>query len=261
MKPTIALQLYTVRDPLAQDFEGTLAQVAKAGYKNVELAGLYNRTPQQVREILDKLKLKAVAAHLGLDLLSDKLDQTIAEAKVLGYTNLVLPWLGEEFRTPEGYAKAAKVLEAAGRKAADAGMTVCYHNHNFEFAKLADGSRGWDILYGKSDPKFVQSEMDLFWVTFAGEDPLKLMQQFTGRLPILHIKDMAAGPEKKMAEVGTGVIDYKAIVKAAPACGVKTYVIEQDNNWAGAPVASAKLSLSNLKKAIKPAPAPLGLAR
>jgi sugar phosphate isomerase/epimerase len=251
MKPSIGLQLYTVRDPLGQDFEGTLAQVAKAGYKNVELAGLYNHTPQQVRETLDKLKLKAVAAHMGIDGMRDKLDQAIADAKVLGYKYLVLAYLNDDVRNPEGYAQSAKVLETAGRKAADAGLTVCYHNHNFEFAKLADGSRGWDILYGKTDPKFVQAEIDLYWATFAGQDPMKLLEQFKGRMPLLHIKDMAAGPEKKMAEVGTGIIDYKAITKAAPGFGVQAYIIEQDTNWNGTPVASAKLSLANLKKACK----------
>jgi sugar phosphate isomerase/epimerase len=251
MKPSIALQLYTIRDPLAQDFEGTLAQVAKAGYRNVELAGLHNHTPQQVREVLDKLKLKAVSAHMGVDALRDKLDQAIAEAKVLGYKNLVLAWLPNDLRTPEGYAQAAKVLEAAGQKAADAGLTVCYHNHDFEFAKLADGTRGWDVLFGKTNPKLVKSEMDLYWVAFAGQDPLKLVQQFSGRLPLLHIKDMAAGPERKMTEVGTGVIDYKAIAAAAPACGVKTFVIEQDGNWTGSPLESAKTSLANFKKALK----------
>jgi sugar phosphate isomerase/epimerase len=251
MKPSIALQLYTVRDPLGQDFEGTLAQVAKAGYKNVELAGLYNHTPQQVREILDKLKLKALAAHMGIDGLREKLDQSIAEAKAIGYKYLVLAHLGDNMRTPEGYSEAAKALEAAGRKAADAGLTVCYHNHDFEFAKLADGSRGWDILYGKTDPKFVQAEIDLYWVTFAGQDPMKMIEQFKGRLPLLHIKDMAAGPEKKMTEVGTGIIDYKAITRLAPGLGVKAYIIEQDTNWNGTPVDSAKLSLANLKKATK----------
>jgi sugar phosphate isomerase/epimerase len=251
MKPSIALQLYTVRDPLAQDFEGTLALLAKGGYKNVELAGLYGRTPQQVRDILDKLKLKAVAAHVGLDVLRDQIDQAIADAKVLGYKSLVMPWLAETFRSPEGFAQVAKTLEAAGRKAADAGMIVCYHNHDFEFAKLADGSRGWDILYAKSDPKFLKAEADLYWAAYAGEDPLKLMQQLGARLPLLHVKDMAAGPERKMAEVGTGVIDYKTIAKAAPGCGVKAFVIEQDRDWNGSPVASATLSLANFKKLAK----------
>jgi sugar phosphate isomerase/epimerase len=251
MKPSIALQLYTVRDPLAQDFEGTLALLAKAGYKNVELAGLYERTPQQVRDILDKLKLKAVAAHVGLDWFADKMDQAIADAKVLGYKNLVMPWLPNELRNAAGFTQVAKTLEAAGRKAADAGMTVCYHNHDFEFIKLGDGTRGWDILYAQSDPKYLQAELDLYWAAFAGEDALKVMQQLSGRLPLLHVKDMAAGPERKMAEVGTGVIDYQAIAKAAPACGVKAFVIEQDRDWAGSPVESARLSLANFKKLAK----------
>ena len=95
------------------------------------------------------------------------------------------------------------------------------------------------------------AELDAFTDSHAGEDPLKVMQQFSGRLPLLHVKDMAAGPERKMAEVGTGVIDYKTIIKAARACGVKAFVIEQDRDWNGAPVDSAKLSLANLKKLVK----------
>ena len=245
----IGLQLYTVRDALAQDFERSLKQVAKFGYEYVEWAGLYGRTAAQVRTLADKLGLKSSSAHAGLEAFTTGLDQTIADARTLGYTLLVCPWLDGKYHNPEGFKHVAKVLTEAGKKAADHGMKVCYHNHAFEFNKLADGSIGMDILYGESDPRFVWAELDLYWVWHGGQCPNAWLQKLAGRTPLVHVKDMAKLPDRRMIEVGHGILDMATYLRTAEATGTQFLVVEQDGYWVdNDPLLSAKISYKNLGK-------------
>ncbi|MEX0776657.1 MAG: sugar phosphate isomerase/epimerase [Phycisphaeraceae bacterium] len=248
----IGLQLYTVRDVLKNGLEEGLARVAAIGYKNVELAGLYGKTPAEARKICDKLGLKITSAHVPVDQLRDNMAGAIADAKVLGYDLIVCPYLGDNFRTLKGYREAAAILNNAGKQAADAGMELGYHNHSFEFQMLEQGQRGMDILFGQTDPKLVGSELDVYWVQHGNEDPVAYMRKLAGRVPVLHIKDMEKGPNRGFAEVGTGVLNFKEIVAAAPSVGVRYYVIEQDGGWIdGDPMKSAKLSFDNFSKIAK----------
>jgi sugar phosphate isomerase/epimerase len=245
----IGLQLYTVRDALKRDFEGSLRQLAAAGYTHVETAGL-PQPAAKVRELLDSLGMKACGAHVGLDQLEKDLPAVIDEARTLGYRTVACPWVGDEWRTAAGYRKLAGVLDAIGRQLADAGLQLAYHNHDFEFAKLPDSSTGMDILFGETDPELVHSELDLYWVRYADHDPAAWMTRLAGRIPLIHIKDMTRiGSDKKMTEVGTGVIDYAALARLAPTVGVQYMVIEQDGGWIdNDPIKSATISLANFRK-------------
>jgi sugar phosphate isomerase/epimerase len=249
----ISVQLYTVRDAMQNDFEGTLEQIAKMGYEYVEFAGLYNREPAQVKKLLEKLGLKASSSHAGCDDMPTNFDKHIADAKTLGYQFIVCPYLSDAWRSPEGYRKAAKVLNEAGKKAQAQGIQVCYHNHSFEFEKLSDApgsANGMQILYGPGglDPKLVHAELDVYWVRHGNDDPVAWIEKLAGRVPLLHIKDMDNTPQRGFAEVGTGVIDMKPIVAAAKKAGVKYLVIEQDANFKKDSLDSVKVSLNNFKK-------------
>lgn len=248
MIPPIALQLYTVRDAMNQDLTGTLAQLARIGYRNVELAGLYKRTAAEVRKLLDDAGLKAVAAHVGIDQLKTQPEQAIADARTLGYDVIVCPWLAESMRTAEGYAATAGVLRQVAGRADAKGLSIGYHNHDFEFAVLPDGRTGMDVLFEGGQGSAPVAELDTCWAHAAGHDPVAWMKKLSGRLPLVHIKDFSA--QRKLTEVGTGTVNIQAIVNAAGGCGVKYLVIEQDNNWAGSPVESAKVSYENLRKII-----------
>jgi sugar phosphate isomerase/epimerase len=239
----IGLQLYTVRDQMKADMAGTLAQVAKAGYNDVEFAGYFEHSPKQVRELLDRNNLRAPAAHLDLAMLSgDQLPKTIEMAHTIGHELLVCPWIDEAARaTPAGWEKMADAFNKAGEAAKKAGLRFAYHNHSFEFAGPA-GKPYYDILLAKTDPALVSFEADLFWMTFAGANPLAYLEKHPKRFVSVHIKDMSksltlrSSDEKEMGkgdaaqvDVGQGSMDWGKILAAAKRHGVKYYFVEQDN--------------------------------
>src|SRR5690349_1077676 len=155
MSIPIALQLYTVRDQMEKDLEGTLAQVAKIGYQNVEFAGLFGRSASDVRKIIDKLGLKAVSGHVGVDGTEDNMKKNADDAKALGYSIVVSgppDWKISQKGTLAGYRDAAKILGKGAELAKKHGLTYAYHNHSFEYQKLEDGRNGMDVLYGEANP-------------------------------------------------------------------------------------------------------------
>ena len=247
----IGLQLYTVRDLLGKDFEGTLAQIAKIGYKNVEFAGLYERKASDVRKLLDKLGLKACSAHINIDGKPETLQRHIDDARVLGYDVIIsgLPSWNME-KTAAEYRKAVKTLCQAAKDAKAQGISYAYHNHSFEFQRFADADNksAMEIIFDESNPPLA-AELDVYWVQHGNDDPIKWIKKLAGRVPCLHIKDMEKGAGRGFAEVGTGIVDMKAVVAAAPAAGVRYLIIEQDSNWVkGDPLESVRISLENFRK-------------
>jgi len=248
----IALQLYTVRDAMAKDFEGTLAKVAAIGFKHIEFAGLYERDPKAVRTLIDKLGLKAVSGHVGIDGTEANIEREAALAKILGYDLIVSSppdgWKWAEKGTVAAYTGAVRTFEKASAFAKKHGLTYCYHNHSFEFDKLEDGRRGIDILFNDAKPPLA-SELDVYWVKHGHDDPVTWIKKLAGRVPLLHIKDMEKGEKRGFTEVGTGTVDMKAVVAAAPAAGVRYLIIEQDSNWKNNDgIESAKISFENFRK-------------
>lgn len=244
MSLPIGLQLYTVRDVLAEDLDAGLAQVASIGYQYVELAGLYGKTAAEFKALLDKHGLKAIAAHEGADGFFGDPSAVAERANLFGYSHVVCPYLDESQRAI-GYGKLAGQLIEVSNVLGGHGLTVCYHNHDFEWQPdvHAPDKRGVDLLFDGTD---LNSELDVYWVKKAGDNPLDWMKKLSGRLPILHMKDMADTPDQGFAEVGTGTIDFPAIIQAAESHGVKYLVVEQDSNWAVSPMESAKVGLENL---------------
>lgn len=222
----LGIQLYTVRDPLARDFPGTLAALAAIGYTEVEVWSLHGRSAAEVRRLLDEAGLRAPAGHVGLDAVTDGLEQTIADARTLGHSFVVVPWLPESLRTADGYADVADRFNRAGERLLAAGLRLGYHNHAFEFAPLAAGSTGYDILLARTEPQLVVMELDLFWIRQGGGNALDYFHSHPDRFRLVHVKDMAG--DGAMADVGQGVIDWPALLTAAREAGVQHFFAEHD---------------------------------
>jgi len=223
----VGIQLYTVRDQMKADFEGTLAHVAEIGYKEVEFAGYFDHTPADVRAILDRHGLSAPSTHIALGEI-DAWKASLDTAKAIGHEYIVVPWIPQEKRlTLDGWKNVAGVFNRAAQLAHDAGLQFAYHNHDFEFPKL-EGQVPYDVLLQSTDPKLVQLEIDLYWITKGGQDPLNYFSRWPGRIPLVHVKDSAGAPEHKMVDVGQGKIDWKRIFAKKEQAGIKHFFVEHD---------------------------------
>jgi len=248
-KLPVCLQLYTLRDDLKADFAGTLEKVAQIGYAGVELAGFGGLSAEDVKGLLAKNNLIACGSHVGIEAMEKDLDSVIAQHKTIDTPFVTVPYLAEDRRKDiGGYAALAKQLNDLGAKLKAAGLTLCYHNHAFEFEKFGGDTYGFDLIFGESDPALVQIEMDTFWVKKGGEEPAAYMRKYAGRVPLLHLKDMTGDADGKFAEVGEGVMDFPAIFAAAPEAGAKFYIVEQDQCYNHSPLESVAISFRNLQK-------------
>ena len=236
----VGVQLYTVRDMMKDDFDGTIAKVAKIGYKEVEFAGYFGRTGQQVRAAVDKNGLKAVSTHVQYDELDDKFPSVVETSKIIGLEYIVCPWIPEELRkSPDIWKQAADKFNKCGELSKKAGMQFAYHNHWFEFLPV-NGKLPYDELLKLCDAKLVKMEMDLCWITAAGGDPLKYFRENPGRFPLVHVKDLKKKPAVSegggqnfgdtvdLTSVGDGIIDWKKIFAHADQAGIKHYIVEHD---------------------------------
>lgn len=223
----LGAQLYTAREPLADDFVGVLEAVRELGYEEVEFAGYHGRTAGEIRAVLDDLGLAAPAAHIGLDALRDDLDAQVEAARVLGHEYLVVPWIDEAERTSlDGYRRVAAGLNEIGARLEEAGVRLAYHNHAFEFETFGGDHSGYDVLLEETDPALVAMEMDFYWAVHAGHDPVAYFERYPGRFPLVHVKDRT--PSGAMADVGAGAIDFARIFARAEQAGLQHAFVEHD---------------------------------
>ena len=242
----IGIQLYTVRRELAKDVEGTLARLAQIGYREVEFAGYPAGTAASLRKILDRLRLQAPSSHVGLQALRTEWERTLEPAAMLGQRYVVVAFVGVGERSNvDDWKRVAASLNRAGETARKFGLQLGYHNHDVEFP-LLDGVVPYDLLLEETDPRLVCFEMDLYWITKGGQDPLPYFAKWPGRFPMVHIKDMDATPQKFFADVGKGTIDFKRILRLAGQAGIRHYFYEQDET-PGSPFDSAKASYQYLR--------------
>lgn len=271
----IGVQLYSVRDRMEKDFTGTLERVAQIGFREVEFAGYFNHSPQDVRALLDRLGLKAPSSHIGLDVMQKDLAGTLQAAKTIGHEYITVPALMDPLMgkaIPADYwQRTSAEFNRIARVAKDAGIGFAYHNHSFEFERLADGRTGFDVLLAETDPSLVKFELDLFWATFAGQDPVAMFQAHPGRFAMWHVKDMRGmeearrqaaastgnamqkmqGAMPRLAAVGTGDIDFRRIFAQASTAGLRHFFVEND----AAPTTPSSLgdievSFGNLRKIV-----------
>ena len=246
---TIALQLYTVRAPAADDFLGTLRRVAEIGYGAVEFAGYGGVPIPELRAALDEYGLRAMGAHVPLAAFEERLPEALAEVRHLGGAYAVVPSVPEARRAD---ADAVRDLAAAfdrfGAACQAEGLAFAYHNHAFEFEPLPDDEGGrtlFDLLLQETDPALVGFELDLFWAASAGVDPEVLLHRCARRAPLVHLKDRPATGDRPDAPVGDGVLPWPQLLPAAAAAGTRWYIVEQDHPQD--PFADVERSLRNLE--------------
>jgi sugar phosphate isomerase/epimerase len=249
----IGVQLYTVRDLTAKDFPGTVKKVAELGYRYVELAGYGNlKTAQEVKKALDDAGLKAPSGHWAIDILrkESELQRVMDEAQLLGMQHVVVPFLPAEMhKDADAWKHTAELINEIGSYFHGVGIELAYHNHAFEFERKYDADKyGYDLLFENTQPHLVKAEIDVYWMKAGGVDPIAYINKFADRVRLLHLKDMADGADKKFAPVGTGTIDYKAVLAAAEKNDVRWGLVEQDKTYETAPLDALRTSLENLRK-------------
>jgi sugar phosphate isomerase/epimerase len=236
----LGLQLYTVRTEMAKDFEGTLAKVAAAGYREVEFAGYFDKNPKEVRTILDRHKLTAPSAHIDYPTVESKLDGAIDTARAIGHRFLVNPWIDEEMRKqPDVWTRIAATFNKAGDTCRKAGIQFAYHNHHFEFVPV-NGVAPIDLLLKECDPNLVKIELDLCWITVARQDPLTYFERYPGRFPLVHVKGLKRIPDgpppvafdqaiPNITDVGSyDIVNWKQIFAKSSQAGIRHYFVEHD---------------------------------
>ena len=259
----IGVQLYTVRELMQQNPADTIAKIAKVGYNSVEGATytgsqkFYGMDPVIFSKLLKDNGLVMPSAHYRLGeektngenvkgTMLHEWDKAVDDAAAVGLKYMVCAFLSPAERGGlDHYKYVADQLNIAGEKCKKVGIQLCYHNHDFEFAKQ-DNTYPMDILFA-ADKELVKFEMDLYWVTKAGMDPIALFKQHPGRFPLMHLKDMDKTEQKAFTEVGNGVIDFKTILKNQKTAGLKYFFVEQDK-CPGSPFDSITQSYNYIKK-------------
>ncbi|RPG35688.1 sugar phosphate isomerase/epimerase [uncultured Cyclobacterium sp.] len=254
------LALYTVRDNMGEDAKATLQKVADAGYAYIEAAGynegkFYGMEPQEFKAYLESIGLTPVSTHMGMVTLENA-DQLIADTKAAGFEYFTIPvppmgmfTFNRENRTmgmKGSMEDFADILTTLGKKCEASGLKLLYHNHDFEYKNNEDGIKPIEYLLDNTDPKYVNFQMDLYWVTRAEADPVAYFEEYPGRFKLWHVKDM--DEEGKFAPVGEGTIDFARILKEKKTSGMEKYFVEQDMTWDKKPLEVIKISHEGLKE-------------
>ena len=251
----IGLQMYTVRNLAEKDLAGVLSTVARIGYKEVELYwNLYSRPAAELRKMLDDHGLRAPSGHVDYNGFETKLDY----ARTLGFQYVVCPILPEQmWNSLDGYKRAAQQFNTWGEMAKKAGMRFAFHNHNYEF-RLFGNTTGFEQIVKDTDPQLVWLELDCYWLTQAGLDPVEELKRYAGRVQMIHIKDRKPGfaastvkdaGAEHFTEVGTGTINWKAVIATANKIGVEHLFVEQDSTERP-PLESIAISYGNLRRIV-----------
>lgn len=276
----LGLQLYTVADTARTDLEGTLKRIADIGYQTIELAGLHGHRVAELRAAADRAGLQLVSIHVGADArpgelsLGGDLPVLAASAHQLGVTDVVMPMFSMPARlggpaeregflaylqrvvpqlTADDWHRTAEQLNGFGSKLRREGLKFGYHNHNPEFAPLADDTNGFEILLKETDHKAVSFELDTGWAAAAGHDPVEIIRHHAGRITQLHVKDIKESTRTNYAlaqdptEVGSGALDWPALLSTARGAGIRRYFVEQEPPFRGDRYDSIAASLRYLK--------------
>jgi len=237
------LQLYTVRRLLARDYEGTLARAAQLGYRQVEFAGMYPAAPRQTLAMLKRHGLTAPSGHASHQELDRDLGGALRTANELEQRFIVCPSVDEgQRRSLDDWKRIGQSFNRIGAESRRAGLVFAYHNHDFEFPLLG-GQVPYDVLLAETDPALVRLEIDLYWMARAGRDPLDYFRKYPGRVPLVHLKDMAR--DGTIPELGQGTIDFRRILANAELAGIVQCFVEHDDP--ADPLRSIETSLHYLR--------------
>jgi sugar phosphate isomerase/epimerase len=263
-KIPLGIQLWTVKSAAEKDLEGTLRKVYAAGFREIEFAGYYGKTPAEIGKLMRDIGFSLVSTHAGAGDIAKNGDKILADAKALGLKYVVasspgvtpekekLPW-EERMKAVDltDWKWNAELFNKFGRQVKDAGLEFGYHNHSAEFKKFGDVT-AFDYLFGNTDPDLVKIQLDVGWVTVAGHDPIAILDKYKGRVVSLHVKDVgkrgADGKDPPSVALGEGVTDWKKVIGKAHATGVKHYFYEQEEPFTRPILDSVKMSGDYLSK-------------
>ena len=244
----VALQLYSVRDAMAEDLEGTLKAGSEMGYAGVEFADLFGRTPEEMRDLCKKYNLTPISAHENYYAMLADPEKVLGDYATIGCKYVAIPWFDWKFDETKTYAEFIKNVRMLGAVAKSKGIIMLYHNHDFEFEKM-DGQYRLDRLYSDVSADLLQTELDVCWVNVGGENPATYIRKYDGRTPVVHLKDFAGQKSDKMyaligvddgdkkeettqefefRPVGYGLQKFPEILEAATESGAQWVVVEQD---------------------------------
>ncbi len=244
----VAVQVYSVRDDAKADLRGTLEKIKAMGYDGVEFAGLYGNSPEEIKKMCEEIGLVPISAHVPyLDMMGAP-KGILAKYAQIGCKYVAVPYLTPDYRPgTECFPEVVANIKMLGKVAKELGIQLLYHNHDFEFLKL-DGKYALDILYDEVPAEYLQTELDTCWVNVGGEVPAEYLRKYSGRSPVVHLKDFygeksddmyeligikSDAPKKpsnfELRPVGSGIQDFPAILKAAEEAGASWVVVEQDN--------------------------------
>lgn len=269
----VALQFYSVRDEADKDFFGTLEKIKEMGYQGVEFAGLFGHSPAQIKKECERIGITPISAHVPLDDMIADIEGTVKAYKEIGCEYIAVPYVTEERRPgAEKFDETVEYIKKIGEECNKNDMTLLYHNHDFEFRKI-DGEYGLDMLYRLVSADLLKTELDVCWVNVGGEDPANFVLKYSGRAPVVHLKDFVMKGKDKPKKlydligiddesgekededafsfkpVGYGVQDMPSILDASVKAGAKWVVVEQDQPDKGnTPMNAAKMSREYLKK-------------
>lgn len=246
----VGIQLFTLRDELDKDFEGTLRKVAELGYQGVEFAGFYGRTSEQVAAILKETGLVAIGSHTPIQLLRDELDEVIEFNIAIGSKYIILPYIAEEDR--HRWSEIAEDMKKIAQRCEQKGLVFLYHNHDFELLQHIEEQPVLDWLYEQIPARELKVELDTCWVHHAGYDPLAYIDRYNSRILLWHLKDMIKNEDgsPQTVELGQGEVDNKAIADAMLKVNVEWAIVEQDY-CANDPIESVKTSMEWVKNYAK----------
>ncbi len=271
MKLPVAVQLYSVRDDMEKDFYGTIRKMKEFGYDGVEFAGLFGQNPEEIKAFCEEIGIVPISAHVPYYDMLENPEAVLADYKTIGCKYVVVPYLTEECRPgTDGFAATVEGIRKIGGAAKALGLQLLYHNHDFEFVKIGD-DYALDVLYSSVSEDLLKTEIDTCWVNVAGVNPAEYIEKYSGRSPVVHLKDFKRSGEKlgklydligiddeagaqeekdafSFMPVGYGVQDMPAILAACEEAGAEWVVVEQDNPAKGeTPENSVRISREYLK--------------
>ncbi len=223
----LGAQLWTARDLAAKDLGAVLNRIATIGYKQVEFAGYYGKSPAEIRTMLHASGMTAPSAHIRFEDIRDGIAAALSAARIIGHKYLIFAWIPEGERTRDGYLRIADLLNRAGKVCAPYRIKVGYHNYSYDFA-ISNGRPMYDLILDNTDPVLVSMEMDVYWMLAGGGDPVKYLRRYKGRYHLIHIKDMLGDPPHTMVDVGDGIVDWPHILREAARDGARHFIIEHD---------------------------------
>lgn len=244
----VAIQLYSIREEVEKDFAKTMQEVKDMGYDGVELAGLYGHSPVEVRDILNNIGLIPISSHVPYIEFLEDIEQTVNRYAAIGCRFLVIPYLTEEYRYgTEKYQVFLNNIPLIANACNDKGITLLYHNHDFEFKKTNNDIYVLDELFEQFSEEIIQTELDTCWVKVAGEEPTNYLKKYSGRSPIVHLKDYIQKEEVEFRPLGYGIQDIPAILEEVLSAATEWVVVEQDNHSDKSPMENMLMSREYLK--------------